>query len=366
MKEQNNMPSRPQVKTVNIMEYVAKLWEHRKPILKCCGIGAIIGLVVGFSLPNTYKAGAMLSPETEQKTGSGVSSIASMMGVTLNNSVDAISFEMYPDVVHSTPFIVELFDLPVEFERGDSVIHTTLIDYMLEYQKKPWWSAIIQAPFELLGWCVSLFSPQEETEAVVERNVINLNKDEREIVKFFAKNIFVNVDKKSGKTEVELEMQDPLVVHAVVQAVLDNLKKYMTNYRTSKASQDVANLSVIFEQRKADYHKTQQAYAQYVDANKKIILQSARAEQERLQQEMNLAFQVYSQVATQLEGARIKEQEAKPVFTILEPAVIPNRKSGPSKAKMLFVFTFMAGFAAATWFILREDLRKNIKEITGK
>jgi hypothetical protein len=26
----------------------------------------------------------------------------------------------------------------------------------------------------------------------------------------------------------------------------------------------------------------------------------------------------------------------------------------------------MAGFAAATWFILREELRKNLKEITGK
>ena len=123
MAEQNNIPPQyEQEEEIDIMEYVAKLWQHRKTIIKWGCIGAVIGLVVGFSLPKTYRAGAVLSPETEQKTGSGVSSIASMMGVNLNNSVDAISFEMYPDVVHSTPFIVGLFDLPVQFERGDSVI----------------------------------------------------------------------------------------------------------------------------------------------------------------------------------------------------------------------------------------------------
>ena len=52
------------------------------------------------------------------------------MGVSLNNSVDAISVEMYPDVVHSSPFIVELFDLPVQFDRDGETVSTTFIDYM--------------------------------------------------------------------------------------------------------------------------------------------------------------------------------------------------------------------------------------------
>ena len=147
----NYPPQYEQEDEIDIMEYVAKLWKHRKMIILWCCIGALIGLVVGFSLPATYKAGATLAPETETKTGSGVSSIASMMGVNLNNSVDAVSFEMYPDVIHSTPFIVGLFDTPVQFERKDSVITTTLIDYMLEYQKSPWWTKVIGAPFKLMS-----------------------------------------------------------------------------------------------------------------------------------------------------------------------------------------------------------------------
>lgn len=360
-------PQYEQEDEIDIMEYVAKLWKHRAMIIKWCCVGVVIGLVVGFSLPKTYKAGATLAPETEQKVGSGVSSIASMMGVSVNNSIDAISFEMYPDVVHSTPFIVGLFDVPVTFERKDSIITTTLIDYMLEYQKSPWWTPIIDAPFKALGWCLSLILPEEEEEegqGEAVRNPINLNKKERLVVKYFSENIMVTVDKKSGKTQIGLEMQDPMVVYTVVQAVMDHLKDYMSDYRTSKVRQDVVNLTTIYNQRKADYYKAQQTYAQYMDANKNVILQSAQAERERLQQEMNLAYQVYSQVASQLEAARIKEQEAKPVFAVLEPAVIPNRKAGPSKAKLLVIFTFLAGCCAAAWALFGTDVLEKIKEVT--
>lgn len=347
---------------IDIMELVTKLWKRRKMIVKWCIGGAIVGLIVGFSLPKTYESSVVLAPETDQKVGSGVSSIASMMGVNLDNSVDAINFQMFPDVVASTPFIFDLFDLPVQFERNDSVINTTLIDYMLEYQKSPWWSAILSAPGKAIGWVLSLFAEEEEEGGDGTLNPLNLPKKERAVVKYFAENIMVNVDKKTGKTDMSLEMQDPLVVAAVMNQVVENLKGYMSDYRTSKARQDVENLTEICNQRKEDYYKIQQIYAQYVDANKNVILQSAQAERERLQQEMNLAYQVYSQVATQLEAARIKEQQAKPVVAVIQPVVIPLRHVAPSKAKMLIIFTFLAGCISAGWVLFGEDYLQQVKE----
>ena len=348
---------------IDIMELISKLWKKRSMIIKWCICGAIIGLVVGFSLPKTYTASVTLAPEMQQKTSSGVSSIASMMGVNLNNSVDAISVEMFPDVVHSTPFIFELFDLPVTFERKDSVITTSLLEYMKEYQKSPWWTPIIQFPFKALGWCIDLVtSDKEEKEAAsLTLNPNNLPKKERKVVKFFADNIIVNVDKKSYKTQMSLVMQDPQVVATVIEAVTENLKNYMSNYRTSKARQDVENLEVICAERKADYYKAQQAYATYVDANKSVNLQSANAERERLQQEMNLAYQVYSQVATNLEGARIQAEQAKPVFVVVQPPVVPYKKTAPSKTKLLIIFTFLAGCCSAGWILFGEDYWKQVK-----
>ena len=365
--QENNINNQPYIddeQEIDIMELISRLWKKRVMIIKWCVVGAVIGLVAGFSIPKTYRAGVTLAPETQQRTSSGVSSIASMMGVNINNSVDAISVEMFPDVVHSTPFIVELFELPVQFERKDSTINTTLLDYMLEYQKSPWWSYVISAPFKVLGWCIDLVTPDDEEEEVVEgpRNPSNLPKRERGVVKYFSENIMVNVDKKTGKTSISLEMQDPLVVATVVEAVKDNLKTYMSDYRTSKARQDVENLTVICEQRKADYYKAQKAYAEFVDSNKNVIRQSAQAERERLQQEMNLAYQVYSQVATQLEGARIQTEQAKPVFAIINPVTVPIRKAAPSKAKMLVIFTFLAGCCAAGWVLFGEEYWKKLKE----
>ena len=359
----NNQPYYDDEQEIDIMELISKLWKKRSLIIKWCIAGAIVGLVVGFSIPKTYTSSVTFAPETQQKTNSSVSSIASMMGVNLNNSVDAISVEMYPDIVHSTPFIVELFDLPVTFKYKDEHMTTSLLEYMKEYQKSPWWSAVISAPFKALGWVMSLGKEKEEDVEgpISELDVNNLPKKEREVVKFFAENIMVNVDKKTGKTSMSLELQDPNVVATVMDAVTENLKNYMSDYRTSKARQDIENLEVICAQRKADYYAAQQAYAQSVDGNKSVVRQSAQAELERLQQEMNLAYQVYSQVATQLEGARIQAEQAKPVFVIIDPVTVPIRKTAPSKAKMLVIFTFLAGCCAAGWILCGDEYWKKLK-----
>ena len=360
--QDNNYTNLPEEQEIDIMELVAKLWKNRKMIIKWCVVGAIIGLVAGFSIPKTYRASATLAPETQQRIGSGVSSIASMMGVSLDNSMDAIDYEMYPDVVASTPFLFELLDLPVRTEDGQ--IDTTLQGYILEHQKKPWWSHVIGAPFKALGWAISLVKPDEEPESgdVAELDIFNLPKDERIAIGYLSKKIMVAVDKKTGKTQMSLEMQDPLVVATVLDAVVENLKDYMSDYRTSKSRQDVANLSIICEQRKQDYYAAQQAYAQYTDSNKNIVLNSSKAEGQRLQQEMNLAYQVYSQVATQLEGARIQAEQAKPVFAVINPVTVPIRKSAPSKAKMLLAFTFLAGCCAAAWVLFGEEYWKKFKQ----
>jgi uncharacterized protein involved in exopolysaccharide biosynthesis len=77
---------------------------------------------------------------------------------------------------------------------------------------------------------------------------------------------------------------------------------------------------------------------------------------------MNLAYQVYSQIATQLEGARIKVQQDKPVFAVLKPATVPMKKAGPSKSKLLVGFAFLAGCCAAAWVLFGKDLWTKFKE----
>ena len=223
----------------------------------------------------------------------------------------------------------------------------------------------MQFPFKALGWCIDLVTPGDEDQEESVGGTLNPNnlpKKERGVVKFFAENIMVNVDKKSYKTQMSLELQDPVVVATVMEAITENLKNYMSDYRTSKARQDVENLQVIADLRKADYYKAQHAYANYIDSNKNVSLQSAQVERERLQQEMNLAYQVYSQVATNLEGARVQAEQAKPVFVIINPVTVPLQRTAPSKSKMLVIFTFLAGCIAAAWVLFGDEYWKKLKD----
>lgn len=343
---------------IDIMELVKKAWDAKWNIIKWGCIGVVVGLILAFGIPKEYTSSMTIAPETQQRMGSGVSSIASMMGVSLDNSVDAIDVQMFPDVVASTPFLFNLLDLQVTFERKDSVITTDLLEYYKEYQRANWWSTIIGLPMKGLGAVISLLRPsddEEETSGESQLDMYNLPKKVRGVVKGLSETILVNVDKKTGKTNISVTTQDRMVSKTLLDAVALELQLYMTNYRTSKSRQDVENLTVIYDQRKQDYYKAQQAYAKYADANKNVALQSAQAERERLQQEMNLAYQVYSQVATQLEAARIKEQEAKPVFAVVQPAVVPLQPSSTGKMKMMVMVGFLFGCVAVAWACFGKD-----------
>lgn len=341
---------------VDVENIINTLWQNRKKLLVACLMGAIVGLMLACTFPKVYKSGILLAPETEQTMGSGISSIASMMGVSLDNSVDAINVTMFPDIVVSTPFLFKMLDLQVETKDGLSM---TLSEYMTDHQKKPLFEVVLGAPFELLGWLTSLGKEQVQEEETLD--IYNLPKEERMIIRELGEAISISTDKKTGITSISVEMQDPYVATTYVDAVKENLKEYISEYRTTKSRQDVENLEAICKQRKADYYKAQKAYADFADANKNLVLLRAQAEQLKLQQEMQLAYQVYSQVATQLEGARIKEQQAKPVFVVLEQASVPLRRSFPSKPMFMLAFAFIATLSELLWILVLKDYIQKIK-----
>lgn len=120
----------------------------------------------------------------------------------------------------------------------------------------------------------------------------------------------------------------------------------------------------LYGEAKASYESAQKKYANFVDANQNIILLSYRAEQERLQNEMNLAYQVYTQVSQQLQMARAKVQEITPVYTVVQPATVPLKPAKPNKLMILIGFMFLAGVGSVGWILFVKDLLKGWKKQT--
>ncbi|WP_299992614.1 Wzz/FepE/Etk N-terminal domain-containing protein [uncultured Bacteroides sp.] len=356
---QKNISSQEE-EEIDLLELALKVWAERKFIFKACGYAVLVGLIIVFSIPREYTASAMIAPElSDNKSAGGLSALAAMAGLNLNttSSADAIYPDLYPDIVSSTPFITGLFNVPVK--DLDEEINTTLYCYLNEHQRVAWWSAIISIPFKTLGWVISLFKEEEEEDGVLDP--FQLTKEETDIVKELSERINVSVDKKTGVTTLSVTMQDARISACLTDTVARRLQDYITEYRTNKARQDFLFQEKLFARKKQEYEVAQDNYAKFADANKNIILLSYRAEQERLENEMRLAYQVYTSVAQQLQMAEAKVQEITPVYTVIEPATIPIKPSKPHKALMLLGIVFLTGACCVGWILFGKNFIFGLK-----
>lgn len=362
-----NIPSQEhEEQEIDLIELAQKVWAERKLVFKACGIAALIGLIAAFSIPKEYSTSVTLAPESGGSTNSGgMSALAAMAGINLGSSSgkDALSPSLYPDIVASTPFLTDLFDVRVKDQKEK--IDTTLFAYMAEYQRSPWWSSIVSAPFKFIGWTISLFKSSNGTGEEKQLDPFHLTHRESAIAGALRQRISVSMDKKTGITTLSVMMQDPLISATLTDTVMNRLQSYITDYRTNKARHDLAFTEKLYAEAKENYESVQRKYAEFMDGNQNIILQSVRVEQERLQNEASLAYGVYSQVSQQLQMARAKVQEITPVYTVVQPATVPLSPSKPNKMMILVGFIFLAGMGSVGWILFVKDLLKNWKKRPG-
>lgn len=347
---------------IDWMGILRQLLAIRKTLYKAAGIGLIIGILIALGTPKQYTVSITLSPEMgSSKSGSGLASMAaSFLGTSIGtDSPDALNATLAPDIVTSTPFLLELFDARVVSQ--DKQIDTTFTAY-LDEQKSSWMGYVLKAPGMAISGIKSLFTNEEEEKDTIQGSTIELNEEDAKKLEGLRKQISADVDKKTAITTLSVTLQDPKVTATIADSVVSKLQQYITAYRTSKAKEDCQYLEKLYKERQQEYYDAQQRYARYVDANSNVVFQSTLAERERLQNDMNLAYQVYSQVAQQLQVARAKVQEEKPVFAVVEPAVVPLYPSGTSRKVIVLGFIFLAVAFAGAWELLGKQYWQQFKE----
>ena len=350
---------------IDLMDLLRKVIGIRKKIYKAAGIGLVIGIIVAISIPKQYTVEVTLSPEMGNNKGGGLSGLAASFlgsGVTMGDGTDALNASLSADIVSSTPFLLELSNMKVPVSGGEEI---SLSSYLNE-ESSPWWGYVIGFPGMVIGGVKSLFTENEDepiSSDKVSRGAIELSKKETEKIETLKKMIAAAVDKKTSMTSISVTFQNPKVAAVVADSVVKKLQEYIIDYRTFKAKEDCIYLEKLFKERQQEYYAAQKKYADYLDSHDNIILQSVRTEQERLQNDMSLAYQVYSQVASQLQVARAKVQEEKPVFAVVEPAVVPLEPSGTSRKVYVLAFIFLSVCIVISWNLFGKDLLNKFKEV---
>lgn len=356
-------------KEIDLLELAAKLWQQRKKLAVWSVCGALIGLVVAFSIPKEYTTSVKLAPEaTDGKAaGGGLGALASMAGLGggISSGADAVYPQLYPDVVGSVPFTTGLFDVkvPTDGEDGEIGKTVTVREFLEEDTKAPWWGAIFGLPGKLIG----LIKGGEEEDANHKLNNFRLTPVENQLVLALNQRVSASVDAKTSVVTIDVKMQDPLVSAVLADTVVARLQEYVTNYRTNKARHDLDYAMKLNEEAKENYYKAQQSYADYQDRNQGLAFHSAQTMRERLENEMTLAFNLYNQTAQQVQKAQAKVQENTPVYAIVTPATVPVKASSPKKLMILVGFTFLAFVACAAWILfvspLIEEKKGSFKKV---
>ena len=350
---------------IDLMDLLRKVIGIRKKIYKAAGIGLVIGIIVAISIPKQYTVEVTLSPEMGNNKGGGLSGLAASFlgsGVSMGDGTDALNASLSADIVSSTPFLLELSNMKVPVSGSEKI---SLSSY-LDEESSPWWSYVIGFPGMVIGGVKSLFIEDEDESIFLDKasqGTIELSKKESQKIESLKKKIVASVDKKTSMTSVTATFQDSKVAAVVADSVVKKLQEYIIDYRTSKSKEDCLYLEKLFKERQQEYYVAQKKYADYMDSHDNIILQSVRTEQERLQNDMSLAYQVYSQVASQLQVARAKVQEEKPVFAVVEPAVVPLYPSGTSRKVYVLVFVFLSVCIVIFWNLFGKDFLNKFKEV---
>ena len=346
------MEQETQTQRVNYQLVLKEIWKRRKLYFIGLPIVFILSCLYIICIPRTYTSETKMAPEVDSPTSGGaLGSIASSFGFDLSEiqTSDAITPLLYPQLIDDNGFVSELFSIKVANKKGD--IKTDLYTYYKQYQQYPWWSKVI-------GGITDLFKSKtlnEKSSAKFDPYV--LTKKEDEIMSSIRYSIKISVDKKSGVITIITKAQDALICKTIADSVRGHLQQYITRYRTNKARKDYDYYKSLTEEAKAQYEKARRLYGGYADANTDIVLESFRSKQADLENDMQLKFNTYSTLNTQLQAAKAKIQEKTPAFTLIQGASVPIKASEPKRMFFVLGMTIFA-FVLISIYVLKDITKK--------
>lgn len=352
---------------IDLIELAKTIWDNRNIIYRFVAVGVILGVVIALLSPKEYVSDATLMPEYSTESASGASGLLQQYGGLLgisggsyNSASNAIRVDLYPQIVQSLSFQTNLMNQEFNYPEYDTT--ATLYEYFMEihspgvlvYVKQ----YTIGLPFTILGALKG--DPEEEMTVETEQDpeILSLTKDQMEVVKNLRERVGVSLNEETGIVSVNVRMPDPKVAAQIAKYTIGELTEYLVEYRTEKVLRDLEFVEDQLNKAEERFEEAQLALAEFTDSNQGNLTARARTEQQRLQSEYDIAFNLYNSLTQQFEQARLKVQEETPVFKVLQPVQVPVEDE-TSGAMILIVFVMLSGIASIGWIFIRQFLASN-------
>ena len=337
---------------IDLIALIQKIWKSRKSIALFTLIFLVIGILATLFASKEYTASTIMIPQTsDNKAGGGLSGLAAMAGISLGGGSDAVPLTTYTKIIESIPFKKKLIQTPLTFK--DFPKNITYEEYMKKYTKP-----------SLLGRVMGIFkssTPPAEPQMSDSLTVTAISNEERGILNSIDNNIKLDLNEKEGYITLSYIMPEAVPAAQMLQSAQKLLQETVTEFKLQKAKEEYDFVQKRCTEAEQDFKAKQYAVAQFQDRNRDLFSNLPQTHLQQLQAEYNLAANVYTELAKQLEAKRIKLKEDQPIFTVIDPVSVPNAPSKPKRMMIIAIWTFV-GLVIGIGNVFLKDFRKQLKE----
>lgn len=357
---------------IDIMGLVRQLWDGRKTVILCTLVFIVLGFVAALTMKRTYTVQSLMVPQMNSKSNSSLSSLAALAGVDMGMDLSSkdLSPLVYPQIVNSVPFRRELLYTPLHYAKVDTAVST--YTYYKDIVKPTFMSKVkkytIGLPFVILnairGEKPEMVLPSSGAGDDAPKPVL-LTKDEVKIMKLISQNVSLTVDKKEGTLSLSVTGSEPIQTAELALKAQELLQTEITRFRTEKSQKDLEYIQDRFNESKKEAESLQASLAAVSDRSQNMIGSRERIQRERIQARYNVANAVYTDLAKQLEQAKLQVKRDTPVLTVIQPVTVPSKPSN-SRSKTLIVWTFLGFVLGCGWVLARGYLPKLKEQFASK
>lgn len=353
---------------MDIMALLRTMWNGRWTIIITVVIFMALGLMAALTMKRTYSVSTVMVPQMASKAGSsGLSSLASLAGINLGQApTDGdISPLIYPQIVSSVPFLKELMYTPLHYTEVDTAV--SIFTYSTEIAKPSTMATIskytVGLPFVILGALRGEKEPvvlPADSSAENTMKPVVVTEDEKDILTAMGRDVSLSVDKKEGYLTLNVTGSEPVMTAELALKAQKLLEEEVTRFRIEKSKSDLEYIQARYNEVKAETEMYQEQLARVTDRSQDVATTRDRIGRDRIQTKYNLSYTIYNEIAKQLEQAKMQVKKDTPVFTIIQPVVLPTKPSN-SRAKTLIVWTFM-GIVLGAGIVFAKDYWGKFRE----
>jgi LPS O-antigen subunit length determinant protein (WzzB/FepE family) len=341
-----NVPFEEEDEGIDFIALIKTLWDGRRTVIIWTCIFIALGLIAALTMQRKYTVTTVMVPQTSSKGGSSLSSLASLAGVDLSSTSSAeISPLIYPKIVSSIPFRLELLYTPLHFNKVDTPVD--MMTYSQEYAKPTLMGAVKKYTIGLPSLLMKAIRGKKEDTVPPDSTSegpkpLVITNEEGEMLEKIGESVSLMVDKKEGFLTLTVIGIEPIQTAELAMKALQLLQDEVTRLQTEKAQSELDYIQARYDEAKAEAEQYQERLAVITDRSQSMTTTRDRIERDRIQSKYTIANSIYTEMAKQLEQSKMQVKKDTPVFTIIQPVQVPI-KSSNSRVRTLILWTFLGG-----------------------